>query len=104
MDRWFNTEAGFERNSARALSSNVRAFSPRFGGIRAAGRAMWDLSLIKYFNLTEKARMQFRAECYNAMNHANFNGPDTNPVSGSFGRVTSAADGRSWQMQLRLDF
>jgi hypothetical protein len=48
--------------------------------------------------------MQFRAECYNALNHANFGGPDTNPVSGSFGRVTSVADGRSWQMQLRLDF
>jgi hypothetical protein len=65
---------------------------------------MWDLSLIKYFQVTETVRMQFRAECYNALNHPNFSGPDTNPVSGSFGRVTGVADGRSWQMQLRTDF
>jgi hypothetical protein len=104
VDRWFNTEAGFERNSSRALAWNVRGFPQRFGGIRADARSMVDLSLIKYFQMTETTRMQFRAECYNALNHANFNGPDTNPVSGSFGRVTSAADGRSWQFQLRLDF
>ena len=26
VDRWFNTEAGFERNNARQLGSNLRTF------------------------------------------------------------------------------
>ena len=104
VERWFNTNSGFDRDSSRALSFNVRQLPPRFAGIRADSRAMWDLSLIKYFPIAETIRMQFRAECYNALNHANFNGPDTNPYSGSFGQVTSSADGRSWQFQLRLDF
>jgi hypothetical protein len=47
--------------------------------------------------------LQFRAEMFNALNRFQFNGPETNPTSGSFGRITSAANlPRAVQLALRL--
>jgi hypothetical protein len=105
VDRWFNTAAGFNRDSAQQLSLNVRTFPLRFSGIRADGRATWDFSAIKDFRLTETASVQFRAEVYNAMNHANFREPDTNPVSSTFGVITGTrTDSRNWQFSLKVRF
>ena len=47
-----------------------------------------DLSAIKNVRITEGLRMQFRAEAINAMNHPQFQAPNTNPTSSSFGQVT----------------
>ena len=105
VDRWFNTEAGFNRDSSQQLSYNLRAFPLRFGGIRADGRANWDFSAIKNFPIHEAVTMQFRAECYNSWNHANFNAPNTSPTSSAFGRITStASDARNFQFSLKLKF
>jgi hypothetical protein len=103
VDRWFNTEAGFNRNSAQQLSSNVRTFPLRFGNVRSDGRATWDFSAIKNVRMAGTT-LQFRAEVYNAMNHANFNNPNTSPTSTAFGRITSAGDARNWQFSLKLKF
>jgi hypothetical protein len=103
VDRWFNTEAGFNRNSAQQLASNVRTFPLRFGGVRGDGRATWDFSLIKNVRIAATT-LQFRAEVYNAMNHPNFNLPNTSPTSTTFGRITSAGDARNWQFSLKLKF
>jgi len=37
----FNTNAGFNRNSAQQLASNIRVSPVLFGGIRADGQAPW---------------------------------------------------------------
>lgn len=103
VDRWFNTEAGFNRNSAQQLSSNLRTFPLRVGDVRGDGRATWDFSLIKNVQIAATT-LQFRAEVYNAMNHPNFNFPNTSPTSTAFGRITSAADARNWQFSLKLKF
>jgi hypothetical protein len=103
VDRWFNTDAGFNRNSAEQLSSNVRTFPLRFSGIRGDGRATWDFSAIKNVRLAGTT-LQFRAEVYNAMNHPNFNNPNQTPTSTAFGRITSAGDARNWQFSLKLKF
>lgn len=93
VDRWFNVDAGFERNPSRVLAANIRTFPIRFSGIRVATLNNWDLSLIKNTTLTEKVRMQFRMEAINALNHAQFLGPNTVPANTAFGRVT---DERAW--------
>lgn len=36
VDRWFNVDAGFERDPSKALSANVRTFPIRFSGVRVA--------------------------------------------------------------------
>ena len=88
-DRWFNTNAGFERDSRRALGSNIRFFPTRFGGVRADGINNWDLSLFKTFRIRERWNVQFRMESYNALNHVEFASPDTNPTSSAFGTITA---------------
>ncbi len=39
---------------------------------------MWDLSLFKEFKFTERFKLQFRTEFFNAFNHPNFGNPDGN--------------------------
>ena len=59
------------------------------------GPGYWnlDLGLTKIFDVTEKVKVQFRAEAFNALNHPNF---DT-PVSASVGSpaITSTVFGQS---------
>ena len=52
-DHWFNVNAGFNKNSAQALASNIRVSPLRFSGIRGDGQARWDFSLIKSFVIHE---------------------------------------------------
>ena len=52
--------------------------------------------------LRESMSIQFRAEFFNAFNHANFGNPSGSFTSSSFGRVTSAAAGRIGQMSLKF--
>jgi hypothetical protein len=89
VDRWFNVDAGFERNSSRQLSYNYRTLPTRFNNVRGAGVNSWDLSAIKNTRAWERLTVQFRAEFLNAFNHANFALPNTTPTSTAFGRVTS---------------
>jgi hypothetical protein len=103
VDRWFNTEAGFARNTSQQLSSNIRTMPLRFAEVRGDGRATWDFSLIKNVRLLDTT-LQFRAEVYNAWNHPNLSDPNTNPFSSAFGRVTSAGDARNWQFSLGWKF
>lgn len=88
LDRWFNTDI-FNRTPAQQLAWNVIALSPRFSGIRAASIDNWDISAVKNTQLTEKWRLQFRAEFLNALNHSNLAGPNTAPTNTLFGRVTA---------------
>ncbi len=55
------------------------------------GLATLDLSATKKFEITERVNLQFRAEFFNILNHANFNTP--NPIvfsSATSGPLTSA--------------
>jgi hypothetical protein len=87
--RWFNTAAGFDRNSQNALSNNFRTFPSALSDVRADGTNMWDLSIIKAVSIRERAKLQFRGEFLNAFNHAMFAAPNATPTSSSFGVVTS---------------
>ncbi|HWQ56974.1 MAG TPA: TonB-dependent receptor [Bryobacteraceae bacterium] len=104
VDRWFNTAAGFNRNSAQVLASNIRVSPLRFSGVRGDGQARWDFSAIKNFSLHERAKMQFRAECLNAWNHPNLFTPNTSPTSSTFGMITGQDVPRIWQLSLKMVF
>ncbi|HEU0138458.1 MAG TPA: TonB-dependent receptor [Bryobacteraceae bacterium] len=106
VDRWFNTDAGFNRDVAQQLDANyqIRRSPWRFSSLRADGQARWDFSLFKNFQITEQAKMQFRAECINAWNHPNLFAPVMTPTSSTFGMVTNQDATRTWVMSLKLSF
>jgi hypothetical protein len=81
-----------------------------FDAITGPGRQNWDLSLQKDFAFTERAKLQFRADAFNAFNHpqfegnANLGGLGNNFNSGNFGQITSAYDPRELQLSLKFIF
>lgn len=62
-----------------------------------------DIALNKDFAVTERARVQFRAEAYNLLNHTNFGVPSTT-LGGSFGRITSTQPARILQLALKVSY
>ena len=105
IERWFNTDAGFERNSKNNFVYHVRTFPLRMSGLRSMGLNMIDLSTSKNMRLTEWATMQFRAEFINALNHTHFGKPQMNPTNSDFGRVTNTLQQpRNIQFALRIMF
>ena len=70
--------------------------------VRGPGISNIDVSLLKMFALTERARLQFRAECFNLANHANFGLPDNDIASPNFGHVLEAGAPRLMQFGIKL--
>jgi hypothetical protein len=68
------------------------------GNLLGPGIELWDLSAIKNINITERYRLQFRGEFFNAFNHTNFEAVNVNIDSGSAGQVTSTHDPRQIQL------
>jgi len=97
-ERWFNTEAGFNRNPAEQLAYNLRTFPLRLTGLRTHHWNVWDLSLIKSFQLKERLKLELRGEAVDAFNHPIFAGPNTAPTSTLFGQVTSTI----WSEQRKI--
>ena len=64
----------------------------------------WDLSLGKNFPVTERARLQLRADAFDFLNHTNFTGLSTSLNSPTFGRFTSTRGVRVIQLNARISF
>jgi hypothetical protein len=65
------------------------------------------MTLSKSFRLTERFRLEARAESYNVFNHTNFANPIVDFNNANFGKVTTklvAYNGREVQYGLRLVF
>ena len=88
-DQWFNTGAGFVRAPGEQPGSNFRTWPSRLSDVRGDGINILDLSAIKSTRIRERLTAQFRVEFLNALNHANFNNPNTSVTSNAFSRVTS---------------
>jgi hypothetical protein len=72
--------------------------------LRGPGFKNFDLGLFKNFFITERFRLQYRAEAFNAFNHTNFSNPG-NFGTPNFGRSTGTQNAqRSIQMGLKLYF
>ena len=66
-----------------------------------------DLALLKDTTITEGRTLEFRAEAFNVLNHAQFGGPNGNIDNfgaGGFGYINSARDPRIMQVALKLQF
>lgn len=63
-----------------------------------------DLSLARRFHMGEHREMQVRFEAFNALNHTNFNNPNTTADSSSFGTIGSANPSRQLQLGAKFNF
>jgi hypothetical protein len=62
-----------------------------------------NVSLAKTFSVSERFRLDFRAEAFNILNRVQFGGPSSNLNSASFGIVSSQANSpRQLQAALKL--
>jgi len=86
-----NTQAGQFGNEGR----NV---------VRGPGIESVDLSLFKDFRVSESQRVQFRAECFNSLNHPNFGLPENDLESPAFGQILQAGPPRLLQLALKYIF
>jgi Carboxypeptidase regulatory-like domain/TonB dependent receptor-like, beta-barrel/TonB-dependent Receptor Plug Domain len=69
--------------------------------VRGPGTQQTNLSLSKRFPI-HRARVEFRAEVFNLLNHNNFANPDANISNATAGIITLADDGRATQFGLRF--
>ena len=91
---------------------NSAAFAPRIGLIgnvprnliEMPGTQNFNLSLMKKVQLTEKFRLQLRAEAFNLFNHPNFRTLVTNLSASNFGTLTQTDDPRVFQFGLKVLF
>lgn len=97
VQRWFNIDAF--RQATVGTFGNVGRNS-----LRGPGAATLDLSVFRNIPITERFRLQFRAESFNVANRANFQNPNGNRAAGTFGRITGADDPRVFQFGLKLLF
>jgi outer membrane receptor protein involved in Fe transport len=100
IDGWFNA-AAFELPAERTAGTGPRNLS----NYRTDGLATLDLSLNKSFAITERFRLQFRAEAFNFTNTPTFGQPGTGFGSPTFGVITTTATAaRQVQLGLKLLF
>jgi hypothetical protein len=93
---YFNTSL-FSQETLGELGTSRRRF------FHGPGINNWDISIQKDTKLLENVNFQFRAEFFNAFNHAQFNTPSGN-LDGSFGLVSSAGLPRIIQFAGKIIF
>lgn len=98
-DRWVSRSA-FQRLDP--LTQAGQFGNEGRNAVRGPGIAAVDLSLLKSFPVTERARLQFRVECFNLANHANFGLPENDVASPNFGRVLEAGSPRLLQFGVKF--
>jgi hypothetical protein len=106
LDRWFNT-AGFERTASKTPAAyQARVFPTRVDGVRADMTNQWNTNVQRNFTVREGMTLQLRLDAINLQNRTHFAGPNVNPTSTEFGRVTAQTETtkRFLQAQIRLRF
>lgn len=64
----------------------------------------WDMAILKNTGFGHEKSIQFRAEFFNILNHAQFFNPDGNITDPTFGTIKRVRDPRLVQLALKLSF
>ena len=70
--KYFDTSLWDDASGRRVAAQEpftLRDFPTRFNDVRVRGYQNWDTSIAKFFPVTEKVKLQFRAEMINMANH-----------------------------------
>jgi hypothetical protein len=85
----------------------------RRNSVQGPGYQIWDFSLFKNFSVSERTKLEFRAELFNVFNHPNLQFAKSGPQNSintttfgtpQFGFLTAARDPRQIQFALKLSF
>jgi hypothetical protein len=97
IQRYFDTTA-FALPALGTFGTSSRNY------LYGPGLINFDLGAFKAFAFTEKQRLEFRWEVFNALNKPNFLNPVSAVQNVNFGRITSARDSRIMQAALKFYF
>jgi outer membrane receptor protein involved in Fe transport len=101
-DQWFNTACFVRRPVA---TTGDRPGNAGRNTIRGPGFASTDLSLFKNVEFGGQRRIQIRVEAFNIFNQVRFNNPAAAiSTPATFGRISSAQDGRVMQFGVKYLF
>jgi len=105
--------SGDRDQRTQSFLSNTSVFSTpavnvwgNLGRNSVVGPGTWgsDLSLLKNFRFFEGKTIQFRAEAYNFLNHANLINPNLNIRNSDFNKIINRSGNRTMQIGLRFLF
>ena len=74
------------------------------GSLAAPGYFDIDAAVSRYFNITERHRVELRFEFFNALNRPNFSAPDNTVTDATFGEILSDVSPRILQFALKYTF
>ena len=116
-DRWFNPCTRLANGTLRnCQSGDTPAWEQNAAGtfgnagrniLRGDGLHNFDLGVSRFFRVTERHQLQFRAEVFNLTNHPNFFLPVQSLAGSAFGTITRAANtgpGAQRQIQFALKY
>jgi hypothetical protein len=100
--QWVNTSA-FQRIDLTTTPAGVYGTEGR-NVVQGPGLAQWDFSAFKSIPLAESKSLQFRAEFFNLFNRANFQLPNSDISSTTFGQIQQALEPRLIQFAMKFLF
>ena len=81
-----------------------RPFLAVRNSVRGPGFNRTDLSVFKNFTFAKNKQIQIRIEGFNVFNQERFGNPVNNSSAANFGQLTSAEDGRIFQLGAKFSF
>src|SRR5689334_16527059 len=92
------------RRDAFAIAPDTRRGTCGVGTLLGPGAQTWDFSLRRNFGLTERFKLRFQADIFNAFNRTNFRGMESNLSTAAFGTISTSGPPRNIQFGLKLTF
>ena len=110
FDNWRDTLQYLDRSAydlvptSPTTRATVRPGNQNSSQVRGPGRRRVDMTIAKAFALRGRTQLQVRFESFNVFNWRQYNNPQLNVVSPTFGQITSVQSTRTGQVGLRLTF
>jgi hypothetical protein len=95
---------GWANPASFAAAPDSRRGTCGVGTIEGPGAQTWDFSLRRNFGLTERFKLRFQADIFNAFNRANFRDLEANRSNAAFGTISTSGPPRNIQFGLKLIF
>jgi carboxypeptidase family protein/TonB-dependent receptor-like protein len=92
------------RREAFAIAPDTRRGTCGVGTLLGPGAQTWDFSLRRNFGLTERFKLRFQADIFNAFNRTNFRDLESNLSNAAFGTISTSGPPRNIQFGLKLTF